>query len=150
MFLLNCDLDLWPMTLTFALDLHINYVHLHAQFGDSVSSGFWDMNYFLVNFGPVNFGGVTDGQTDRQKVMHMSPPCISTGVLKCSKIYIHFNSLFYPTIATYLSTFLTQHLCLFLRTNQILFGTVQLILEKGQKRHQTFQNKIKDKYGKCE
>ena len=33
---------------------------------------FWDMNFFLV----------TDGQTDRRKVMHMSPPCMSTGGLK--------------------------------------------------------------------
>ncbi len=31
---------------------------------------FWDMNYY-----PVNFGNVTDRQTDRQKVMHMSPSC---------------------------------------------------------------------------
>ncbi len=30
----------------------------------------------------LNFGPVTDGRTDRQKAMHMSPPCISTGVLK--------------------------------------------------------------------
>ena len=35
----------------------------------------------MIN-GPVNFGPVTDGQTDGQKAMHMSPPCISTGVLK--------------------------------------------------------------------
>ncbi len=43
----------------------------------------WDMDYFLVlNFGPVTPDGQTDGQTDRQKAMHMSPPCISTGVLK--------------------------------------------------------------------
>ncbi len=30
----------------------------------------------------LNFGPVTDGQTDGQKVMPKSPPCISTGVLK--------------------------------------------------------------------
>ena len=36
-------------------------------------------NYSLVmNFGPVT----PDRQTNRQKAMHMSPPCISTGVLK--------------------------------------------------------------------
>ena len=30
-----------------------------------------------MNFGPVNFGGVTD----REKATHMSPPCICAGVL---------------------------------------------------------------------
>ena len=36
------------------------------------------MNYCQVNFGQVTFGPATD----RQNVIHMSPPCISTGVLK--------------------------------------------------------------------
>ncbi len=36
--------------------------------------GTW-INYFLVNFGPV-----TDGEMDRQKAMHMSPPCIKVKV----------------------------------------------------------------------
>ncbi len=45
------------------------------------------MNYFLVlGFGQVEFWSSdtrqTDRQTDGQKAMHMSPPCISTGVLK--------------------------------------------------------------------
>ncbi len=40
-------------------------------------NGSWDLNYCPVNFGPVSFGPVTD----RQKAMHKSPPCISTGVL---------------------------------------------------------------------
>ncbi len=39
---------------------------------------FRDMNYYLV----LNFGLVTP---DRQKAMHKSPPCISTGVLKKQK-----------------------------------------------------------------
>ncbi len=43
-------------------------------------------NFGLVTFGPVNYGPVTDGQTDRQKVMHMSPPCLRTGGLKNTKI----------------------------------------------------------------
>ncbi len=43
---------------------------------------FWSSDTW--SFGPVTgFGPVTpDGQTDRQKAMHMSPPCICTGVLK--------------------------------------------------------------------
>ena len=43
------------------------------------------MNFVpVMNFGPVrNYGPVKFGPvTDRQKAMHMSPPCISTGVLK--------------------------------------------------------------------
>ncbi len=40
------------------------------------------MNFCLVTFCPVNYGPVTDRQTDRQKALHMSPPCICTGVLK--------------------------------------------------------------------
>ena len=35
------------------------------------------MNYLLVNFGQV-----TDGQTDGHKVVHMSPSGICTGALK--------------------------------------------------------------------
>ena len=35
--------------------------------------------YQNTNFCPINFGQVTDGQMDRQKVMHKSSPCISTG-----------------------------------------------------------------------
>ncbi len=33
-------------------------------------------------FSSVNFGPVSDGQTDGQKAMHMSPLCISTDVIK--------------------------------------------------------------------
>ena len=36
------------------------------------------LGYELLLFSSLNFGGVTD----RQRAMHMSPPCISTGVLK--------------------------------------------------------------------
>ncbi len=42
-------------------------------------------------FYSLNFGQVTDGQTDRQKVMPMSKRCISTGVLK---MYILINANF--------------------------------------------------------
>ncbi len=31
------------------------------------------------------------GQTDRQKAMHMSPPCISTGVLKNLQIFSYLS-----------------------------------------------------------
>ena len=53
-------------------------VHHHTKFGDPNLNGSWDMNYCPVNFGQVTFGPATD----RRNVMHMSPPCISTGVLK--------------------------------------------------------------------
>ena len=51
------------------------------------------MNYFLGNFGPVNFGEVTNRRTDRQRVMHMSLPCMSTGVLKTSMSIFAFKRL---------------------------------------------------------
>ncbi len=45
-----------------------------------------DINFYLVIFGPMNYFLVTDRQTDRwtdrRKVMHKSPPCMSTGGLK--------------------------------------------------------------------
>ena len=53
-------------------EIHWAKIHEYLR-GDPKSNGFWNVNYFLVNFGPV---------TDRQKVMHMSPPYISTGVLQ--------------------------------------------------------------------
>ncbi len=74
----NRDLDLWPMTLMLIGHLDIINVHHHTKFGDPNVNDSWDMNYCPVNFGPVSFGPVTD----RQKAMHKSPPCISTGVLK--------------------------------------------------------------------
>ncbi len=43
-------------------------------------------NASAPNLGEVNFGEVTDGQTYRQKVMHMSPLCICTGVLNKSMV----------------------------------------------------------------
>ena len=43
----------------------------------------WDPYFTLiVIFGPMNYFLVTDGQTDRWKVTHKSPPCISTSGLK--------------------------------------------------------------------
>ncbi len=41
----------------------------------------WRNNFCPVTFCPVWFF-LTDRQTDRQKVKHMSPPCMSTGGLK--------------------------------------------------------------------
>ena len=51
------DLDLWPMTLT--LDLDIIKIHLHTKFHGPRCYSYQNMNYCLVNFGPV-----TEGQTD--------------------------------------------------------------------------------------
>ena len=47
--------------------------------------------YFLRYelFSSLNFGHITDGRTDRPKAMHMSPPCISTGVLKNTEVSSH-------------------------------------------------------------
>ncbi len=46
---------------------------------DLVHQSWVEMNYFLV----LSFGQVTsDGLMDGWKAMHMSPPCICTGVLK--------------------------------------------------------------------
>ncbi len=64
---------------------------------------FWGMKYFLVNYFLVmNFGqatsdGRTDGRTDGQTAMHMSPLCISTGVLKNCHICWVFLFLFLDT-----------------------------------------------------
>ena len=53
----------------------------------------WDMSYFLVwIFGPVT-DRQTDRQTDGQKAMHMSPLCISTGVLKNANLILFYNCL---------------------------------------------------------
>ena len=46
------------------------------------------MNFFLVNFGQV-----TDGRTDGQKVMHKSPPCTSTGGLNKTNPYLVAQNL---------------------------------------------------------
>ncbi len=79
------------MTLTFTDDLDMINVHHHTKFGDPNPNGSKDMNLFLVIFFLVNYYLVTftivtdrrtDGQTDRQKAAHKSPPCISTGGLK--------------------------------------------------------------------
>ncbi len=49
-----------------------------------------DMKYFLVlSFGQVELWSSDTRQTDGQKAMHMSPPCISTGVLKNTQYHGH-------------------------------------------------------------
>ena len=45
------DLALWPMTLTFKVDLDGTQVHTHAKFHDPISNSSWDMVFGLVNFG---------------------------------------------------------------------------------------------------
>ncbi len=62
------DLDLWPTTLTFRVDLEVIHVHALTKFHSPRCNGSWDMNFVLV--------------TDIQKAMHMSPPCMRTGGLK--------------------------------------------------------------------
>ncbi len=71
---------------------------------------FWDMNYFLIW---MLVKSRTDGQTDGQKVMHMSPPCISTGLLnkiawfvaQYSLLSVHFwkssKATLYPLLDAY-------------------------------------------------
>ncbi len=61
------------MTLIFKVDPDATKVHLNTKFRDPKSYTSSDMNFCLVNFYKV---------TDRQKAMHKSPPCISTGGLK--------------------------------------------------------------------
>ncbi len=66
------DLDIWPMTLTSRVDLKVIHIHALTKFEDHMPSRSWDMN----------FGYVTYRQTDIQKVMHKSPPCMRKGGLK--------------------------------------------------------------------
>ena len=62
---------LWALTLT------------HVAFDlQPKSNSSRDMNFYLVNFYLLHYFLVTDRQMDRQKAMHKSPPCISTGGLK--------------------------------------------------------------------
>ncbi len=61
------------MTLTLKVNPAGIQVHLHTKLCDPSCNTYGDMNYCLVNFGPV---------TDRRKAMHKSPLCMSTGGLK--------------------------------------------------------------------
>ncbi len=63
--------------------LTLTNVSLNYLNGHDMSNGCWDMNYCSLNFCLV-WIFVTDRQTDRCKVMHKSPPCMSTGGLKKS------------------------------------------------------------------
>ncbi len=54
------------MTLTFKVELEVIQIQPYTKFRDPSSYIAGDMNYFLVNFGQVNFGQVTDRRTDRQ------------------------------------------------------------------------------------
>ncbi len=53
-------------------------------FGILIKHCAWCSSLFTCNFCPawILVQSRTDGQIDRQKAMHMSPPCKSTGVLK--------------------------------------------------------------------
>ncbi len=79
------DLDLWPMTLIFKVDPDATKVHPNTKFRVHKSYTSWDMNFCLVNFYKV---------TDRRKVMHKSPLCISTGGLnKHTVMLLHPHKL---------------------------------------------------------
>ena len=99
------------MTLTFTHDLDILYplpilfVHHNTKFGVHTVKRSGDMIFFIVTFflvsGKITFSnmvtltfnlelhtqlrygpyGQTDRQTDGQKAIHKSPPCMSTGGL---------------------------------------------------------------------
>ena len=58
-------------------DINITKAYLNFCLVIFVQSEFWSSDWSSLNFGPV-----MDGRTYRWKVMHMSPSCISTGVLK--------------------------------------------------------------------
>ncbi len=80
------------MTLTFKVNFGVIHVHVLTKFHDPKLNGCWDMifflvifflvPFFLVTFVLVNLHRRTDGQTDRQKATHKSPPCMGTGGLK--------------------------------------------------------------------
>ncbi len=62
------------------------------------------MIFFLVNYYLVTFGIVTDrqtdGQTDRRKVMHKSPLCISTEGLKNLWGQVRISFAFFTPLGT--------------------------------------------------
>ena len=73
-----CDLWSWYLS-------DINNVHHHTKFEQPKSNGSRDMNFYLRLFiWWIIFYSQTDDQTDRQKAMHKSPLCMSTGGLKNS------------------------------------------------------------------
>ena len=65
------------MALTFIQDIDMVNVQRRTKFGDPTSNGSLVMIFFLVNYYLVTFGIVTD----RRKLVHKSPPCISKGGL---------------------------------------------------------------------
>ncbi len=66
------NLDLWPMTLTFRVDLKFIHVHVLTKFHNPRRLGAMVCEIWIS----------VQLQTDIQKAMHMSPPCIRTGGLK--------------------------------------------------------------------
>ncbi len=107
-----CDLwpwPMWPLTLIF------------------VSR---DMNFYPVNFYLMSYFLVIDGQTDRQKAMHKSPPCMTTGGLKkrknphcmCTRNCEQGKVITYHTSENYNSMMCKNHLhvqkCIFITLNR--------------------------------
>ena len=69
------------MTLTFTQDLDIINIHYQNKFEQPKSKDSTDMTFYLVNYFLVT-DEQTERQTDRQKAMHKSLLCMSTGGLK--------------------------------------------------------------------
>ncbi len=80
--------ELWPMALTFTHNLHTTHIYHHTQFGDSRSSHFRDMNFFLVNFFLVWI--LVKSQTDRQTQSNAYEPTVHTH--RCAQ-KVHFRKI---------------------------------------------------------
>ena len=79
-----------PVSKTLYMPLCMYYIVV--KFQTSSYNTFWDMNFYLVWI-------FVKWQTDRQKVMHKSPPCIRTGGLKnikdtCLFVYLGYQPRF--------------------------------------------------------
>ncbi len=71
------------MTLTFEVNIEVIHVHVLTQFHDPICYSLGVMNYLLVFF-------------NRQKAMHKSQSCISTGGLKNCMIAVDKIRFFGP------------------------------------------------------
>ena len=54
----------WPLSLTFKVDLGVIHIHVLTKINERRWNTLWDMNFGLVTFSPVNFGPVTNRQTE--------------------------------------------------------------------------------------
>ncbi len=77
------DLDLWPMTLTFRVDLWVIHVNAQTKFHNPRCNGFWDMN----------FGLVTDIQTYRKQCI-WAHRAYAQVIIMCKMLYLRNHALF--------------------------------------------------------